>query len=154
MEDNQRETVGYAAGLIDGEGYISLSKQKPNGLNKTPRYQVKVGIKMCSEQVIRFMHINFGGGVYQRAPYKTHWKGYWEWHLNTGKSVKDFLLLVLPFLIEKQERAKLMIEYIESLSGRTSPVSNEELLRREAYFMKMKSLNTRGVPATTNWEDA
>lgn len=66
----------WAAGIVDGEGCISITMQKP-GVNrrKTPGFQVRISVRMTCERTIKRLYDLYGGTFklsLSRNPEKHH----------------------------------------------------------------------------------
>ena len=94
-------SLDYIAGLFDGEGYITVNKNKKS-------FVPVVGIKMNGFDLLKTLHIEFGGYFYQRKKYVN--RPLTEWILRGSFQVIPFLKKIEPFLIIKKEQAKLCLE--------------------------------------------
>lgn len=111
---SRKEILAYTAGIIDGEGLITLAKQTHAG-NKI-FYIPTVRVKMHSPEVPRFINKHMPGASLCKRPAKGKKcpAGRIEWEVNISTYfVKDFLLSILPYLVLKKERAKLLLQYFE-----------------------------------------
>jgi len=65
MKMDKKSRIAYAAGIIDGEGYIGIKVYKPGGSSGTINYTYlpRVVIKMNSGEIMDFFHGTFGGAV-------------------------------------------------------------------------------------------
>lgn len=92
-------TLSYIAGLIDGEGCITLA-------NKCWRIQVA----MTDEPVIRWLG-TFGGSVSERKRYGKR-KRNWRWLIMRQSEVVEFLMATMPYLRVKRDQAENAIREI------------------------------------------
>ena len=104
-------SLEYIAGLFDGEGWITVSKNK-----KT--FIPIVGIKMNGFNLLKKLHNEFGGYFYQRKNYIN--RPLTEWTLKGAFQVIPFLKKIEPFLIIKKEQAQLCLELCNTFSIRKS----------------------------------
>ena len=104
-------SLDYIAGLFDGEGYITVNKNKKS-------FVPVVGIKMNGFDLLKTLHIQFGGYFYQRKKYVN--RPLTEWILRGSFQVIPFLKKIEPFLIIKKEQAKLCLELCNTFSIRKS----------------------------------
>lgn len=93
-------TLGYLAGLMDGEGCISRN-------NKCWRVQ----IAMTDEAVIRWLG-SFGGRVSERKLYGNR-KPCWRWLLMRQEDVYRFLAAILPHMRVKTDQAIVALAEID-----------------------------------------
>lgn len=143
----------YLAGIVDGEGHITIARHKTDkywkadgtvALRKTPNtmYQNVLGVRNTDLRLMDWLKEHFGGNYYGGKSSKDNWKPSWCWHSTSNEKTKLILLGILPYLILKGEQAKIVLSNIEL--GTPNPE------KREALFLKVKALNKRGKIVTTN----
>lgn len=139
--------LAYLAGIIDGEGSLYIQAQKRSDRKKIayfPRFQVP----NTNEKLIDWLHTTFGGYRYrkERTKYNPKWRTQYEWF--TDIPLLDKLLpLIIPYLLLKQEHAKIMLEFRETFNkypGRNTLPDSVQNFREECLH-KLKSLNKRGI---------
>jgi len=148
----ESRVLAYAAGIIDGEGCIYGNiRLRKTGCVET---HVMIQVTMCSGSVIKWLKDNFGGRTYTDIPRSGHaaYKRRYTWQI-TSKQVAPLLRALLPYLIEKQERAKLAIQLSDSIAdvwhrGRKGKLPAEEVARRTELAAGIKRYNR-----TTSGED-
>ncbi len=136
----------YCAGLIDGEGCISIVK----GISRLSRrpsteYSLRVFVSMNSLECIKKLQGIFGGGLYMRERENTNFQSF-NWTV-TSNTALEVLKKTLPYLHEKKQQAILGIEFQNMLNRRkklkhSSRLSLDEVNEREKFFKRMKSLKT------------
>jgi hypothetical protein len=104
-------SLEYIAGLFDGEGYITVNKNKKS-------FVPVVGIKMNGFNLLKKLNSEFGGYFYQRKNYIN--RPLTEWTLKGAFQVIPFLKKIEPFLIIKKEQAQLCLELCKTYSIRNS----------------------------------
>lgn len=115
MTQVELETIelAYLAGIIDGEGCISVSytygKNKPY-----PRALLKVA--MCDKAPINALKLFFGGRVEPQKVYGPQ-RPQWIWRVH-GAQARGILTLLLPYLRVKGPQAELALE-LQSLKARS-----------------------------------
>lgn len=143
-------TLAYAAGIMDGEGYIGItvleaSKSRPS---RSPTFQLVVNVGMADFGSVAFLHEQFGGNIHSYAPGKYGTKrGVHHWRL-TGLRARRFCSLVAPYLRVKQAQAALAIRYYDDPQlhhGMRGPkrLSTDEVSRRREYVREVQQLNQR-----------
>lgn len=135
----------YLAGIFDGEGCFSLSAYvRSSEYTGKTRYSFMVGIKNTSTPLMKWLISNFGG-VYYTHQDKKHpdWKPSHLWRPKGRRNVENLILGVLPYLIIKQEQARLALDWIR-LDGENNPEKRLEMVT------KMQKLNQRGTSVETN----
>ncbi len=140
---SDKAKYGYLAGIIDGEGCITIGAGvKPTCIN----YNALVLVQNTSKKLIDWLQSNFGGQIYlsKKATEKT--KEAWMWRITKQKDIETFLLSILPYLIIKREQAKVLLKFVRL--ERTAPVES----RKNAYE-EIRALNVRGKSVTTNMQE-
>jgi hypothetical protein len=105
--------TAYCAGLIDGEGCISLAirRFKRNGRTYV-NYQPKIVTEMRTPLAGRMLEATLGGRCkpYTRKFKDGRTKTIYVWRAN-DRSAERVLKAVMPFLREKKEQAETLLEF-------------------------------------------
>lgn len=146
---------GYLAGLMDGEGHISISRsdkpkfrtQRGNG-KQYPcpvRYGIAVAVSNTDVRLMNKLVELFGGSCNGGNSYKKHprWKPKYQWNVNGNKNKELILLAVLPYLVLKREQAIVALAFIR-LADEKAPE------KRQLLYEQMITLNKRGILVETN----
>lgn len=144
-------TIAYLAGIIDGEGCVSIQRGK-NPSNKYAYYSPVLSVNMVDEKPIKLLESTFGGTSSLRQSVGIGRKAQWRWSLPISSMV-EVLQLLLPYLQVKEKQALLVINFClnwenhSKVKGiwRTKGIivcSPEVVSERERYYSKMKELNT------------
>jgi len=140
---SDKAKYGYLAGILDGEGCITIGAgQKETCVN----YNAIVVVQNTSKVLIDWMQQKFGGQTYLSKRETATTRTAYMWRITKKKDIENLLLAVLPYLIVKKEQAKILLNFV-----RLEPTANSEV-RRLAYE-QLKALNVRGKPVTTNMQD-
>src|SRR4051812_43729904 len=102
--------IAYVAGIIDGEGCISLHKVKSDDNHLYDRLYPRLTVGMTNDDVIFTLHKNFGGSIYKITRKNKKHKDYFVWKI-MGQPTVELLEKTLPHLIVKLQQAKLAINY-------------------------------------------
>lgn len=136
---------GYAAGLIDGEGYIGIIHMKPSDT-----YNVRVQVAMVTKgsPILRRMTAHYGGQISSRPPETEANAAKDVWLLN-GQEAHDFLARVEPLLILKRDQARagmdLWSAILASRAERGRKHWTSELRRHAHHLMlRVQEGNQRG----------
>jgi hypothetical protein len=137
---NQSQINAYAAGLIDGEGCISIAGYK-NKTGNTYAARIDVGMSSKARPVLAWLQQHFGGSIRKTRDQSERWEEAYAWAV-FGKGAHTFLLAVQPYLILKAEQARLAVRLQEMIaeSGWTS----EARRRGETIRQRMQELNRKG----------
>lgn len=110
MKMDKKSRIAYAAGIIDGEGYIGIKVYKPSKNNGTINYTYlpRIVIKMNSGEIMDFFHGTFGGAVNLVPQRDTGYFPGFVWE-RSGSSAAKVLKQLLPFLRIKKKQAEAAI---------------------------------------------
>ena len=110
--------------------------------NPTYSSNVSVGntnISMCAK-LLKLTQL----GVIDLVAKKNGWKQQWLWRLRKQEQ-EQFLKMIEPHLIIKQQQARLLLEYLSLPVGNGGmPVPEEIRIDRELIFEELAILNQRG----------
>jgi hypothetical protein len=134
----------YLAGLIDGEGCLSITRfYHPKSAN--PVYVFRVIITMTSENLIRDWHKITGIGsvfhsVRNQKHAKSHWHDAWQWSIGQSEAY-SLLKTIYPFMKLKRDQADTAFEFLAlgtARSGKYGKVEKWMTDKREFYYLKMR----------------
>jgi len=162
-----RIALAYCAGLIDGEGCISIGKrygikhnnrgnnqfEKGKKIRKdtwNPNYSLFVIVVQKDRKITDWLHGNFGGSLdYAKGSGFSTQKKYHRWVLRSNQAFK-LLKGIKPYLILKKEQALIGIELQKQLNLRkTREIPEEDLRKREKLYQKLKAIKREFAAATT-----
>ena len=144
----QNEILAYTAGLIDGEGCICISMNKPsnkNGLTLDNHF-LRVRIAITDKEVVEWLKNTFGGFTSNNSncPSKRkHWKVLWVWCISSIQA-KDFLKMIYPYLRIKKKQAELAIRFRENkkdMLNQKRDFQIKEVNQRDWYRQEISKLN-------------
>jgi len=107
-------TKAYLAGIIDGEGTITICNQKwkrkySSGVSTRPM----VAISNTDYGLLKYLNnLNVGGVSYDRRQHEG-WKQSFQWSVSSHLGCLSILRTILPYLVIKKKRAEEVIKYIE-----------------------------------------
>ena len=151
--------IRYVAGLFDGEGWITIVKQRLGGYRQYHsdyvRYQLVAGIGMTHRPIIHILHRQFGGGFTINASAKAKQPksrtGY-QWKTSSGAAA-EFLSLIYPHMVVKKEEAEIAILFQQHicetrLTLRHSPERRPELYAiRDGFHRQLLAFKKRTYDA-------
>jgi hypothetical protein len=110
----QAKNNGYTAGIIDGEGCISIYIAKRMVKGKyVYRPILEISAYQADKRLIDYLFFHYGGHFYEHIMKNSSRPGY-QWTAPRGKARELFLLELLPYLILKKEQALLALEYCKT----------------------------------------
>ena len=103
-------TLSYAAGIIDGEGCISLHRANDSEYKAKCSYALHVAVSMTDMVVPAWLYLNFGGSL---CHYKGRTPNRKDTHMWTvaAENARRFLIDVLPYLKLKKPQAEIAVEF-------------------------------------------
>lgn len=148
MADPEPTDWAYAAGFVDGEGCISVSRSFST---RSGRYQYGVQVVVANRDrgVLDWMQGIWGGWVVAVPGRPAPARDSWTWRCPTGLSAKPFLNGIRPWLRIKGpqcDNALVMIDLLQR--GRRTlgpyPLPKALLDEQEKLYWIQRELNHRG----------
>lgn len=138
----------YLAGLLDGEGYVSILKSRKG--NKATWnnardyvYVPVIKIAMTDKDIIQWLYNSFGGTFETRKAYGNSRESYcWS---SRKKHTADFIALLYPYLRVKKAQAKILMDYRKCAGKVGQKISDDTWAKRDAMYEQMRKLNKRGA---------
>ncbi len=143
----------YLAGLIDGEGCITITigcrywTNKDGIKTKYPAYCLQVTITNNSLKLMQYLIQHFGGVYYSHARKNPNANLGYIWMPKGMKNKETLLLSVLPYLVIKKEQANLALQFVR-MKDQIDPPARQKLTEQ------IQLLNRRGISPTTNTLDS
>jgi hypothetical protein len=130
----------YAAGLVDGEGSVTLTRQAANE-NRAPI----LSVTSTTPELLEFLRRLFGGtlSVHHRQT-KKH-SASWSWKVQHNRALRA-LRAIYPYMREreKRRRVKLLMTEYASVTSRNGKY-NQRLLNRRKRFEGRFFANSRSL---------
>ena len=134
-------TAAYLAGLIDGEGHVTLSRNvRPDG--RPDYYSPQLVIGMTDLDTIMWLH-EVVRGTWRWPHPKPGQKDVWGWQV-TGMRAIEVIRQVHPYLRTKRRQADLLLEFGLRLNSHRLRLSDEEVRARQELWDRMRVYNLRG----------
>ena len=143
------DKVKILAGLVMGEGWIGMKKAKPCNRSISPIYSVAMTITNTNTKIISWLIENFGGNFTVNNHVSEKHKQAYCWQIQNRK-LYPLLTEILPYLIIKDEQAKVVLNYLEhklidpATFGRGNKLSKGEVNYRETVYLSLRKLNCKG----------
>jgi LAGLIDADG endonuclease len=118
----------YVAGLFDGEGSVIIGKQRAS------KYYTRISLEQSFYPSLCLLQAMFGGKL--AVGNKVNLQCY-KWSIDRSENKEKFLLQMLPYLIVKREKAKLLLEYLRL--GRKECPNIREVYFQRSEKMKIES---------------
>lgn len=98
---NEQQLI-YLAGIVDGEGCLTSSRQKNR------RHKPALRIAGTYKPLMQWLKMLFGGNYYVIKPRKGQSKTSYDWVLNTNQAI-DLVKSLLPYLKIKKREAEVFV---------------------------------------------
>jgi hypothetical protein len=123
---------GYVAGLIDGEGTVTLLKDRADAKFKYP----VVEMTSTTYALVERMKEICGGTISNQKVYKENYKQSYKWCIRGDKAI-ILLTEIKNYLLEpnKNYRANLIVNEYKTVTPRNGKYS-EEMLEKKLDFEK------------------
>lgn len=138
----KKTDLAYFAGIIDGEGCITLAKNTKTSAHSGNTYYVVVTVSNTNEWLCQQLKFAFGGCFSTNLEDHIKWKPQHHWSISCNKA-KLFLEAILPYLKLKKPQAELALIFI-SHKVRTAHVSQEYIDMEKGFKKRFSLMNKRG----------
>lgn len=140
----------YLAGLLDGEGYIGMtrSRRKSGKYIGNYCYHARLVIGITAEQIFDIRDEYKIGRIYKSKARKKSHKDRLDWTI-TSHEIRGLLPKLLPFLKIKVKQAQLLLEYLQIAYNERS---RDDIYRKKVagIYVQLRMLNRRGCADTMN----
>ncbi len=129
----------YLAGYMDGDGSISGTYIRGHNISVTSTDFV----------VVKWLMANYGGRFQSRQRDLRH-KLIYKWFVSGSKNKKQLLLDIIPHLLIKRDRAKMLLEILRLRETDVNGQDESTSLRISELNSKIRNLNSGEDSATTD----
>jgi hypothetical protein len=125
--------LAYFAGFFDGEGCISIARQKKSWGKKEQPYfhRLRINIAQKDPAVLKQLHDIVGGTLHCN-------RGIWKWYADDAFAV-EFLTKLRPYLRVKASQADIAIEFTKTKKGGYGSITAEVFKLREDYCVAVRA---------------
>lgn len=122
--------LAYFAGILDGEGTITLSRNYKDDKWRVP----VISFPSTSIELINAFNKLFGGSVINKKTYQKHHKKSWECRLQYNRAL-NFIRLVRPYLLhsEKIRRADILLTRYKAVTPRNGKYNSEQTKLKKQF---------------------
>jgi len=125
----------YLAGIVDGEGTVTLTRRHKN---ETPA--PKVSVANTNLELLRWIKVRIGGVIVSKKKYKSHHSDSYIWYACQDRAI-CFLNEIKKFLIVKKEQADLITGKYKKVTHRAGKYTYEILAKKYKLVSKIRKLN-------------
>lgn len=149
-KDISKTDKAYLAGVIDGEGSISINRSTRGAAGGTSRgsdgrirYSLTLGVEMCDIEPVTFFADLFGRSVLFRKDTlhgKTRNQPLFG-AFASGTEAQSILEELLPYLRGKKKQALIALEF--PIGESTHVATEDELAQRDTLMLAIRKLHHR-----------
>ncbi len=136
----------YIAGILDGEGYLAVTRRKFPENRSGYAYRITVEVVSTDKPLLDWLKRTTGiGSVICKRKASGNWKQAWRWTCWSQQSVA-LLKQVKKYLLLKGKQADIMLQFDYALRKPGSfGLRPKERRQQERAYDKCKVLNHRGT---------
>ncbi|KKN34179.1 hypothetical protein LCGC14_0796330 [marine sediment metagenome] len=137
--------AAYLAGMVDGEGCISILRARKATQGHSSVFRIVSTDKAVLDYLLEITGLGYVRDyATSRNERNKNCKPQWGWQFSSV-GMRELLPVILPYLITKREVAETALELLQSSLARGKGVSSEEKARRAVLYERLKRLNHRGL---------
>jgi hypothetical protein len=131
--------AAYVAGIIDGEGTITLTR-----LHRNENRRAVVSISSCELQLLTYVRSIVGAGhITGKVCAREHHSPSFMYSISSRQAL-SLLARVYPFLrTYKSDRARLLLDEYQRVTPRNGRYTAEQRLAREQLEIRFFAISTR-----------
>ena len=135
--------LAYAAGIIDGEGCLTIVKQSYKRAGYPDNYWVRAEVGTVDDRICPWLYETFGGALNRKT---VVWKGVprltYRWSVSHAQ-LSDFLVAVRPYLKLKGDIANALLECYATRTVPGKNITDEVREQRRLLSEHVKSLRVK-----------
>lgn len=149
--------LAYLAGIVDGEGCLTIYKVAPAKYNRFQNPQYRSTLKIANTNFAlmdwlnkEFSNMNSGHKQHLRSIFKknsTHERWIYEWEVQ-GFRLVDILTQIQPYLVLKRRQSEVLLAFRATYIGRSfgahKPLCPKIIAQREEHLLEIRKLNAKG----------
>lgn len=128
----------WAAGFIDGEGYVGATNCTHGVSAKRNSYTAVINVGQVSRVPLDILQEILGGSV---GPLRDRFGFHYQWRVYGDKAAAAAARL-LPYLVVKRRQAELLLEF-QATKTKSRCLTDEVYARRVAIHAELRELNGR-----------
>lgn len=135
------EKLSYLAGIIDGEGSISIEIQSQSIRwdRKCDYYSLRLLVINTNLPLLNWIQENFGGTIRQRPDVPNRRRCY-RWNI-CSHNAAEILKACQPYMIVKKDHTEVFIKFAETMTKANVRLSDEMLSYRKKLYHQLKHIN-------------
>lgn len=140
--------AAYVAGIIDGEGSLTLVHRKRNEMRGWESIEPHVRISNTNLELMKHLSVLLGARPYaSHGRPKSHWKPQYTIGISAFAEIEALLERIIPYLVIKRRRAEIMLRLIRRrLAREPYTIADRELLEEFRRENRRGDARTRESP--------
>ena len=142
---NEKGIIPYIAGLMDGEGCITITRRKSCKNRIYPNnywyYEPQTIISNTNKKVLSFCLSYYGGWIATVKMCKREHATVYHWKL-TGDKMRGLLTDIIPYLIVKKKQAHMILFFPRYGGNGRKSRTDTERQEQERLWLAIKKLNS------------
>ena len=130
--------IAYLAGIIDGEGSITISRAKDKKSSRKIQHLLKLSVGNNSLFLLGWIKEKFGGNIHSNGGGEN--ARCFRWCVGCKEAV-PILKQVYPHLKIKNKQALVVFNFNQLLVERGFLIDDENFKEREELYIQLKELN-------------
>ena len=134
--------TAWAAGFVDGEGWITIQRRSTKINNKVYNgHYLRIGVNHVAPEPLHELQRIFGGKLRLSTRVVGNRKPRWTWTLSTA-SAAEALKRMMPYFKNKQQVAALGLDFQSTIQTHKHAVTIELYKTRENFKEQITRLNS------------
>lgn len=130
------ELDAYAAGIVDGEGCLTMYRSNHGGKSRT-QYCPRIQVNMGDTGPLLILEDLYGGSLFMdKKPRSPKHRIMYSWYLNSRGEMENALSCIFPYLKVKHLQAQVLMHYFNKFNPGETHDSN-----RDVYVNLIRALN-------------
>jgi hypothetical protein len=124
--------AAYVAGIIDGEGSLTLIHRRRNEARGWENIEPHVRISNTDLELMNYLSVLLGARPYvSHGRPKSHWKPQYTISVSAFAEIAALLERIMPYLVIKRRRAEIMLRIVRRRLARQPYTQNDRELVQE-----------------------
>ena len=132
-----RTEKAYIAGIVDGEGTVTLMKHHKNEMPAP-----SVSVANNNLKLLKYLKKRIGGVIVSKKKYKPHHNDSYAWSVKQDRAL-SFLKEIKKYLIVKRQQAELITRDYKKVTHRAGKYTPKMLRSKNLLVAKIRKLNQR-----------
>lgn len=140
--------ASYLAGLLDGEGYISIMKVNKGNKRQWSStrdylYYPVIKVAMTDKAIIEFLKNSYGG-TFETRKARLNARESYCWTVRKAQVI-NILQKVYPYLKVKRKHAEVIFKFKNATNGVGNPLGEDNWNKRDELFAEIRKLTKTGT---------